>query len=87
MQDKLNLLLNDIRLYEKGIKQFSNKDTQTQLTKYLLKTVATDLVNNLFSFVAQENFTHSDDIKEITAEVIIFFFCLHRYSLILLGLY
>ncbi|XP_075226731.1 UFM1 specific ligase 1 [Lycorma delicatula] len=69
LQDKLNMLLNDIRLYEKGIKQFPNKDTQTQLTKYLIKTVATDLVNNLFLFVAQESFTCNDNVKEITPEM------------------
>lgn len=72
LQDKLNMLLNDIRLYEKGIKQFPNKDTQTQLTKYLIKTVATDLVNNLFLFVAQESFTCNDNVKEITPEVFFF---------------
>lgn len=69
LQDKLNVILNDIRLYEKGIKQFPNKDTQTQLIKYLLKTVGTDLVNTLFTFVAQENVTRNENITEVTSEV------------------
>ncbi|RZF37966.1 hypothetical protein LSTR_LSTR005466 [Laodelphax striatellus] len=69
LQEKINMLMNDIRLYEKGLKQFPVKDTQTQLTKYLLKTIGTDIVNGIFSFVAQENCTQHDNVKELTVEM------------------
>lgn len=54
LQDKLNNLLNDIRLYEKGLKMFSSTDTQAQLTKYLLKTLGTDFCNEIAFYVAVE---------------------------------
>ncbi|XP_039288056.1 E3 UFM1-protein ligase 1 homolog [Nilaparvata lugens] len=69
LQEKINALMNDIRLYEKGLKQFPVKDTQAQLTKYLLKTIGTDIVNGIFSFVAQENCTQHDNVKELTVEM------------------
>lgn len=55
LQDKLNNLINDIRLYEKGLKMFSNVDIQLQLSKYLLKSLGTDLVNEIFHYVAVES--------------------------------
>uniref|UniRef100_A0A1B6D5T8 E3 UFM1-protein ligase 1 homolog n=1 Tax=Clastoptera arizonana TaxID=38151 RepID=A0A1B6D5T8_9HEMI len=68
-QDKLNVLVNDIRLYEKAIKHFSSKDTQGQLVKYLLKTTGTELVNYIFTLVAQDNCSHQPDAtKELTPE-------------------
>lgn len=60
LQDKINVFVNDVRLYEKGIKQFPNKDTQAQLTKYLLKTLGTDIVNIVFVFLSQESGSHQD---------------------------
>lgn len=55
MQDKLNNLLNDVRLYEKGLKMFSSNDTQTQLTKYLLKSLGTDFCNEIAFYIAIES--------------------------------
>lgn len=55
LQDKLNNLLNDIRLYEKGLKMFSSTDTQAQLTKYLLKSLGTDFCNEIAFYIAIEN--------------------------------
>lgn len=54
LQDKLNNMLNDIRLYEKGIKNFS-PDTQAQLKKYLLKSLCNDITNLLTNYFAQES--------------------------------
>lgn len=55
LQDKLNNLLNDIRLYEKGLKMFQSTDTQTQLTKYLLKSLGTEFCNEISFYVAGES--------------------------------
>lgn len=54
LQDKLNNLYNDIRLYEKGLKMFT-ADTQAQLTKYLLKSLGTDFCNEIALYVAAES--------------------------------
>lgn len=55
MQDKLNNLLNDIRLYEKGLRMFSSNDTQTQITKYLLKSLGNDFCNEIAFYIAIES--------------------------------
>ncbi|XP_063695809.1 E3 UFM1-protein ligase 1 homolog [Culicoides brevitarsis] len=54
LQDKLNTLTNDIRLYEKGLKLFS-ADTQPQLVKYLLKSLGNDICNELALYIANES--------------------------------
>lgn len=52
-QDKLNNLLNDIRLYEKGLKVLS-ADLQPQLVKYLLKSLGGDFANEIAFYIACE---------------------------------
>ena len=47
--------MNDIRLYEKGLKMFNNADIQLQLSKYLLKSLGNDLVNEIAHYVAVES--------------------------------
>ncbi|XP_065073685.1 E3 UFM1-protein ligase 1 homolog [Ochlerotatus camptorhynchus] len=53
LQDKLNNLYNDIRLYEKGIKLLP-ADVQPQLVKYLLKSLGTDFGNEICFYIAAE---------------------------------
>lgn len=53
IQERVNMLLVDIRLYEKGLKLF-HADTQTQLVKYLLKSLGNDICNELTLYVAAE---------------------------------
>lgn len=53
VQNKLNILLGDIRLFDKGIKMFP-ADTQTQLHKHLMKTLCTDIVNEMFNYISIE---------------------------------
>lgn len=53
LQNKINALLTDIRLFEKGLKLLST-DMQTHLIKYLLKTLCTDIVNDILNYVASE---------------------------------
>ncbi|CRK97918.1 CLUMA_CG011293, isoform A [Clunio marinus] len=55
LQDKLNVLLNDIRLYEKGLKMFTSTETQAQLTKYLLKSLGVDFCNEISFYIAIES--------------------------------
>lgn len=61
LQNKLNASVGDVRLFEKGIKFFP-ADTQIHLHKYLLKTLCTDIVNELLNYVsAEENFNTTVD--------------------------
>ncbi|KAH8312707.1 hypothetical protein KR044_012430 [Drosophila immigrans] len=53
IQERVNTLLVDIRLYEKGLKLFPS-DTQSQLVKYLLKSLGNDICNELTLYVAAE---------------------------------
>lgn len=53
LQEKLNSLLVDIRLYEKGLRALS-VDLQPQLVKYLLKTHGQDICNEISLYVAAE---------------------------------
>ncbi|KAL0276431.1 UNVERIFIED_CONTAM: hypothetical protein PYX00_004012 [Menopon gallinae] len=67
LQQKLNDLILKIRLFEKGLKQFTAKDVQQQLVKYLLKSICTDVANDIFAHVAEENM--KIDGKEMTTEL------------------
>lgn len=80
LQDKLNAMFVNVRLFEKGIKQFSDKDVQQQLIKYLLKTLCTEITNEVFSYVAQENMIQYDQTKELSPEVriLFIFICMYR---------
>ncbi|XP_037951835.1 E3 UFM1-protein ligase 1 homolog [Teleopsis dalmanni] len=53
IQEKLNSLLVDIRLYEKGLKLFP-ADVQSQLVKYLLKSLGNDICNEITVYIANE---------------------------------
>lgn len=53
LQTKLNEMLVNIRLYEKGLRLLPPHE-QSQLVKYLLKSHATDVCNDIFFYVANE---------------------------------
>jgi hypothetical protein len=53
LQNKLNALIGDVRLFEKGLKLLPD-DLQPQLLKYLLKTLCTDVVTEILNYVAAE---------------------------------
>ncbi|XP_049278724.1 E3 UFM1-protein ligase 1 homolog [Anopheles funestus] len=67
IQEKLNTLYNDIRLYEKGLKLFPS-DVQGQLLKYLLKTYGTDVCNEICLYVAAECNLNTNFNAPLTAE-------------------
>lgn len=52
-QDKINILINDIKLYEKGLKSFTS-DQQPVFIKYLLKTLGGDLVSEFCKYAANQ---------------------------------
>jgi hypothetical protein len=63
LQGTLQELWNRVGLFVKGIELFEN-DLKFQLTKYLLKSLCTDMVNHLVRYIADD---HSIKIPEDTA--------------------
>ncbi|CAK6446759.1 unnamed protein product [Pipistrellus nathusii] len=68
LQEEVSNLYNNIRLFEKGMKFFTD-DTQTALTRHLLKTVCTNVTNLIFNFLASDLMMAVDDPAAITSEV------------------
>uniref|UniRef100_A0A6P7GGM9 E3 UFM1-protein ligase 1 homolog n=1 Tax=Diabrotica virgifera virgifera TaxID=50390 RepID=A0A6P7GGM9_DIAVI len=61
IQNKLNALIGDVRLFDKGLKLFP-ADLQSQLVKYLLKSLCTDIVTEILNYVsAEENLNSLTD--------------------------
>ncbi|XP_018414311.1 PREDICTED: E3 UFM1-protein ligase 1 [Nanorana parkeri] len=67
-QEEVSNLYTNIRLFEKGIKLFSD-DTQSNLANYLLKTVCTDITNLIFNFLAGDVMMAVEVYTTITSEV------------------
>ncbi|XP_068933310.1 E3 UFM1-protein ligase 1 isoform X2 [Petaurus breviceps papuanus] len=68
LQDEVSNLYNNIRLFEKGTKFFTD-DAQANLAKHLLKTVCTDITNLIFNFLAADLMMAVEDPTTITSEV------------------
>ncbi|XP_064026397.1 E3 UFM1-protein ligase 1 isoform X1 [Pogoniulus pusillus] len=68
LQEELSNLYSNIRLFEKGVKHFTD-ETQTNLAKHLLKTVCTDITNLIFNFLASDSMMTTEDYSAITSEV------------------
>ncbi|KAL7889130.1 hypothetical protein AOLI_G00041040 [Acnodon oligacanthus] len=66
--EEINNLYNNVRLFEKGAKLFSD-DTQLLLMKHLLRTVCTDLTNVLINFLSADLMMATENPSSITAEV------------------
>uniref|UniRef100_A0A4W5NCE4 E3 UFM1-protein ligase 1 n=1 Tax=Hucho hucho TaxID=62062 RepID=A0A4W5NCE4_9TELE len=67
-QEELSNLYNNIRLFEKGTKLFSD-ETQVLIAKHILKTVCTDITNILVNFMAAEFMMSAENPSSITNEV------------------
>lgn len=52
--ERLNVLVTNIRIFDKGIKHL-NKADQVPLTKYLLKSLGLDFVTSIFKLAARQN--------------------------------
>ncbi|XP_056648956.1 E3 UFM1-protein ligase 1 homolog [Diorhabda sublineata] len=53
IQNKLNAQIIDVRLFDKGLKLLPT-DLQSQLIKYLLKTICTDVVTEIMNYISTE---------------------------------
>uniref|UniRef100_A0A9J7ZUU4 E3 UFM1-protein ligase 1 n=2 Tax=Cyprinus carpio TaxID=7962 RepID=A0A9J7ZUU4_CYPCA len=67
LQEEINNLYNNIRLFEKGTKLFSD-ETQAAIARHVLKTVCMDVTNVLLSLVAAEHMS-SDSLTAVTSEI------------------
>lgn len=54
IEERLNVLIMNVRIFDKGIKHLDKTD-QAPLTKYLLKSLGLDFVTSLFKLAAQQN--------------------------------
>lgn len=68
LQEEISNLYNNIRLFEKGSKLFSD-DTQVHIAKHVLKTVCTDVTNILVNFLAADVMMSVENPSSITGEV------------------
>lgn len=68
LQEEITNLYNNIRLFEKGTKFFSD-ETQVHIVKHILKTVCTDVTNILVNFLASELLMSAENPSSITSEV------------------
>ncbi|NXQ46215.1 UFL1 ligase, partial [Catharus fuscescens] len=64
LQEEFSNLYNNIRLFEKGAKHF----TDDALAKHLLKTLCTDITNLVFNFLASESMMTTENYSTITSE-------------------
>ncbi|KAG7188881.1 hypothetical protein KM043_008487 [Ampulex compressa] len=60
VEERLNVLITNIRVFDKGIKQLDKAD-QPSLTKYLLKSLGTDFVTEIFKLATQQNMLQISD--------------------------
>ncbi|XP_056150563.1 E3 UFM1-protein ligase 1 [Lampris incognitus] len=68
LQEEITNLYNNIRLFEKGNKFFSD-ETQVHIAKHVLKTVCTDVTNILVNFLAADLMMSVENPSSITNEV------------------
>ncbi|XP_053143536.1 E3 UFM1-protein ligase 1 isoform X2 [Hemicordylus capensis] len=68
LQEEVSNLYNNIRLFEKGAKHFTD-ETQTNIAKHMLKTVCTNITNLIFNFLAADVMMAAEDYTAITTEM------------------
>ncbi|XP_029966328.1 E3 UFM1-protein ligase 1 isoform X2 [Salarias fasciatus] len=68
LQEDVSTLYNNVRLFEKGARLFS-EDTQVHIARHLLKTVCSDVANVLVNFLAADLLMSVEDPSSITSEV------------------
>uniref|UniRef100_A0A3B4U3J9 E3 UFM1-protein ligase 1 n=1 Tax=Seriola dumerili TaxID=41447 RepID=A0A3B4U3J9_SERDU len=69
LQEEITNLYNNIRLFEKGTKFFSD-ETQVHIAKHILKTLCTDVTNILVNFLAADLMMSVENPSSITNETI-----------------
>ncbi|XP_073348908.1 E3 UFM1-protein ligase 1 [Pagrus major] len=68
LQEEITNLYNNIRLFEKGTKFFSD-ETQVNIAKHVLKTLCTDVTNILVNFLAADLMMSVENPSTISNEV------------------
>uniref|UniRef100_A0A671U898 E3 UFM1-protein ligase 1 n=1 Tax=Sparus aurata TaxID=8175 RepID=A0A671U898_SPAAU len=68
LQEEITNLYNNIRLFEKGTKFFSD-ETQVNIAKHVLKTLCTDVTNILVNFLAADLMMSVENPSNISNEV------------------
>lgn len=68
LQEEITSLFNNIRLFEKSTKFFSD-ETQVHIAKHVLKTLCTDVTNILVNFLAADLMMSVENPSAITNEV------------------
>ncbi|KAF3844228.1 hypothetical protein F7725_013569 [Dissostichus mawsoni] len=68
LQEEISSLYNNIRLFEKGTKFFSD-ETQVHIAKHVLKTVCSDVSNILVNFLAADLMMSVENPSTFTPEV------------------
>ncbi|XP_046403346.1 E3 UFM1-protein ligase 1 homolog [Ischnura elegans] len=72
LQERLSALLTDVRLYERGAKLIDNNHDDGslgQFSKHLLRTMCTDIANEIFDYASKEGSARAGGPKEITTEI------------------
>nr|XP_028578839.1 E3 UFM1-protein ligase 1 [Podarcis muralis] len=68
LQEEVSSLYNNIRLFEKGAKHFTD-ETQSNIAKHMLKTFCTDITNLIFNCLAADQMMAAEDYTAITTEM------------------
>ncbi|TNM94634.1 hypothetical protein fugu_017393 [Takifugu bimaculatus] len=68
LQEEITNLYNNIRLFDKGTKLFS-EEIQVLISKHILKTLCTDVTNILFNFLAGDMMMSVENPNTISSEV------------------
>ena len=68
LAEKVNTLHTTVRLGERGIAEFAKEEHRAALGKHLLKSYCTEIVNEMFTYVAEENLVKVETDKELSVE-------------------
>ena len=66
--DRVNSLHTTLRLGEKAVSEFTSEDHRTALARHLLKEYGTEMVTEMFLYVAEENMIKVEEDKQLSQE-------------------
>lgn len=72
LQDKVDSWIMELRLSDRGLKLFSDKDDQAKLSSYVIKSIGLQLINAIFTYATQDINPSSVNVpttKEFTSEM------------------
>jgi len=68
LQEKVNLVYTKLRLGEKAVSEFTVEDHKVALSKHLLKTIGSEVLEEILLYVAEDNMIKVDEKAEFTAD-------------------